>query len=184
MPIKAPFGYFWPRSWPYLLSGCFEPIGAPRDPGCRPPAQGRRSRTPQAPRPRGSARIHRLRPEQDAVPAHTLLTEQRHPKTWNLSSASQSDTAAGLRMLFSVDEDIARAPRGLASGTQAVDEAAGAVKRPSRPEEDLYLRLRRDGPAGQADGELVLAAFLEKGQGQDESLGEAPGACLPTSRSS
>ncbi len=37
---------------------------------------------------------------------HTLLTEQRHPKTWNLSYRIQKDSASGLDMLFSVDEDI------------------------------------------------------------------------------
>ena len=38
---------------------------------------------------------------------HTLLTEQRHPKTWMLSSRIASDTTEGLRMLFGVDDDIA-----------------------------------------------------------------------------
>ena len=38
---------------------------------------------------------------------HTLLTEQRHPKTWTLSEKIQASTETGLRMLFGVDEDIA-----------------------------------------------------------------------------
>ncbi|WP_242107977.1 hypothetical protein [Luteimonas aquatica] len=38
---------------------------------------------------------------------HTLTTEQRHPRTWDLSERIAHDTAEGLRMLFSVDEDIA-----------------------------------------------------------------------------
>ena len=38
---------------------------------------------------------------------HTLLTEQRHPKTWALSEKIGTDTEAGLRMLLSVDEDVA-----------------------------------------------------------------------------
>lgn len=37
---------------------------------------------------------------------HTLLTEQRHPKTWNLSYRIQKNSESGLEMLFSVDEDI------------------------------------------------------------------------------
>lgn len=37
---------------------------------------------------------------------HTLLTEQRHQRTWNLSERISQDTAEGLRMLFSVDDDI------------------------------------------------------------------------------
>ncbi len=107
---------------------------------------------------------------------HTLLTEQRHPKTWNLSEQIAKDTAAGLRMLFSVDEDIAARLDALASETKEVDEAAGAVEEAIRVrKQDLYLRLRRDGPAGQADGKLVLEAFLEKGQGPGQSLGEARG---------
>ncbi|MGB9907804.1 MAG: hypothetical protein ACPLRR_10520 [Candidatus Saccharicenans sp.] len=37
---------------------------------------------------------------------HTLLTEQRHPKTWTLSERIKTDVPAALHMLFSVDEDI------------------------------------------------------------------------------
>jgi N-acetylmuramic acid 6-phosphate etherase len=45
---------------------------------------------------------------------HTLLTEQRHPKTWTLSEKIASDTEAGLRMLFAVDEDVAARLESLA----------------------------------------------------------------------
>ena len=44
---------------------------------------------------------------------HTLLTEQRHPKTWMLGRRIAADTAEGLRMLFGVDEDIALKLDGL-----------------------------------------------------------------------
>lgn len=37
---------------------------------------------------------------------HTLLTEQRHPKTWNFSEVVQKNTLSGLQMLNSVDEDV------------------------------------------------------------------------------
>ncbi len=37
---------------------------------------------------------------------HTLLTEQRHPKTWNLSDRIEEDLEAGLQMLLSADDDI------------------------------------------------------------------------------
>lgn len=37
---------------------------------------------------------------------HTLVTEQRHPRTWDLSTRIAGDTAEGLRMLLSVDDDI------------------------------------------------------------------------------
>ena len=46
---------------------------------------------------------------------HTLLTEQRHPKTWNLGERTCRDAADGLRLLLSVDEDIAVRLRTLAS---------------------------------------------------------------------
>ncbi|WP_394843493.1 hypothetical protein LZC95_41405 [Pendulispora brunnea] len=37
---------------------------------------------------------------------HSLLTEQRHEKTYNLSDVLPTDTPAGLAQLFSVDDDI------------------------------------------------------------------------------
>lgn len=58
---------------------------------------------------------------------HTLLTEQRHPKTWNLSFRIQADTAAGLEMLLSVDEDISRKMEEIAQKSQEVERAAAGV---------------------------------------------------------
>jgi N-acetylmuramic acid 6-phosphate etherase len=58
---------------------------------------------------------------------HGLLTEQRHPKTWNLSERIAGDTAAGLRMLFAVDEDITARLEGLAADPRAVERAAAAA---------------------------------------------------------
>ncbi len=37
---------------------------------------------------------------------HSLITEQRHPQTWNLSSVMQKDIAAGLEQILSVDQDL------------------------------------------------------------------------------
>jgi hypothetical protein len=61
---------------------------------------------------------------------HTLLTEQRHPKTWDLSERIQKDSRAGLKMLFSVDEDIvdklsslSREKGPLEQAVQAIEEA-------------------------------------------------------------
>ncbi len=61
---------------------------------------------------------------------HTLLTEQRHPKTWDLSERIQKDSRAGLKMLFSVDEDIvdklstlSREKGFLEQAVQAIEEA-------------------------------------------------------------
>jgi N-acetylmuramic acid 6-phosphate (MurNAc-6-P) etherase len=67
---------------------------------------------------------------------HNLLTEQRHPKTQDLSFALQKDTAAGLRMLLSVDQDVAarleqlrRDPRLLEQAADAIAEAISAGRR-------------------------------------------------------
>jgi hypothetical protein len=63
----------------------------------------------------------------------SLETEQRHPKTWNLSFAIQSDIEAGLRMLLSVDDDITawiggliRYPAPLERASEAIVEAIGS----------------------------------------------------------
>ncbi len=44
---------------------------------------------------------------------YSLLTEQRHPKTESLSHLIAQDTAAGLRALLAVDEDIVRKLNGI-----------------------------------------------------------------------
>jgi len=61
---------------------------------------------------------------------HPLLTEQRHPKTWNLSDRIAQDMEAGLRMLFTVDEDLSvklgsldRSDPVLERAIQAIEEA-------------------------------------------------------------
>ena len=94
---------------------------------------------------------------------HTLLTEQRHQKTWYLGERIQKDTVAGLRMLSSVDDDIRAKMDELAAAPEALEQAARAVE-PAilGRQEDLRLRLRRDGPAGQTDGERVLAPVLAR----------------------
>lgn len=56
-----------------------------------------------------------------------LLTEQRHPKTWNLSFAVQADVQAGLNMLLEVDRDISRRLRELVDNPSLLDQAAQAV---------------------------------------------------------
>jgi len=49
---------------------------------------------------------------------HTLLTEQRHPETWNLSEVAADDPERALEQLFSVDKDIVRAFAALADDPQ------------------------------------------------------------------
>src|SRR5437588_430146 len=59
---------------------------------------------------------------------HTLLTEQRHPKTWDLSSQIQKETLAGIQALLSVDTDISQKILDLSENTLLLDQAANAVK--------------------------------------------------------
>src|SRR5690606_26205500 len=56
-------------------------------------------------------------------------TEQRHPKTRNLSEAAAGDPAQALSQLFAVDEDVARAFAALADDPQRMAQlhAASAV---------------------------------------------------------
>ncbi|MGA1794966.1 MAG: hypothetical protein ACMUIL_03805 [bacterium] len=58
---------------------------------------------------------------------HTLITEQRHPKTWNLSSAIKSDVQEGLAQILSIDEDIAARFHHLARDPAVLVQAARAV---------------------------------------------------------
>ncbi len=73
---------------------------------------------------------------------HTLLTEQRHPKTWNLSEAAASNPAQALSQLFSVDEDVARAFAALADDPQRMAQlhaASAAVQRALRDGHRIYF---------------------------------------------
>jgi len=61
---------------------------------------------------------------------HNLLTEQRHPLTWNLSQVIKKDTAAGLQLLFLVDRDISKKLSLMAQGALAravLEQAAQAI---------------------------------------------------------
>ena len=59
---------------------------------------------------------------------HTLLTEQRHPKTWYLGERVREDTLAGLKMLSAVDDDILARMSGLAEAPDTLEQAARAVE--------------------------------------------------------
>jgi N-acetylmuramic acid 6-phosphate etherase len=59
---------------------------------------------------------------------HTLLTEQRHPKTWFLGERVREDTLAGLKMLSSVDDDIQAKMGELIADPGTLEQAARAVE--------------------------------------------------------
>jgi len=70
---------------------------------------------------------------------HTLLTEQRHPKTWNLSDTVRGDTAAGLRMLFSVDEDIARRLDALTAQPDTLEQLSREMEQALLDHRGIYI---------------------------------------------
>ncbi len=59
---------------------------------------------------------------------HTLLTEQRHKKTWDLSKRIQKDCKSGLRLLFSVHEDILEKLTALAREKETLEQAVHAIE--------------------------------------------------------
>lgn len=70
---------------------------------------------------------------------HTLLTEQRHPKTMNLSEKIQADTLSGLSMLFSVDEDVAAKLEQLASSPEQIELLASEIKKTILEGKKIYV---------------------------------------------
>ena len=64
-----------------------------------------------------------------------LTTEASHPVTAALSETAAQDTAAALRMLFEVDDDVVRAYRAFVESGRAAgiaDEVAGRLRRGGR----------------------------------------------------
>jgi len=70
---------------------------------------------------------------------HTLLTEQRHPATWNLSEVVQDDGAAGLEMLFKVDQDIVKKLDQLSQNTDNLEAAVKAVRNALLSDHKIYV---------------------------------------------
>jgi len=73
---------------------------------------------------------------------HTLLTEQRHANTWNLSEVAADDPERALRALFSVDQDIVRAFAALADDPQrmaVLHRASQAVQDALRNGHRIYF---------------------------------------------
>lgn len=70
---------------------------------------------------------------------HALLTEQRHPKTWNLSEKIQMDCEGGLRLLFSVDEDLVEKLEALAKNKELLEQAVQAVEEAISAGNKIYV---------------------------------------------
>ncbi len=70
---------------------------------------------------------------------HDLITEQRHPKTWDLSHKIQTNTLAGIEALLSVDEDISQKILELSENTELLDKAATSVKNAILENNKIYI---------------------------------------------
>lgn len=98
--------------------------------------------------PAGLLRLLNLTPSAESIDyvqnksqfqLHTLLTEQRHPKTWNLSERVQADAAEGLRMLLSVDEDIAVRLKALAADSASLEALVSAMEQAILAKRTIYI---------------------------------------------
>jgi N-acetylmuramic acid 6-phosphate (MurNAc-6-P) etherase len=70
---------------------------------------------------------------------HTLLTEQRHPKTWDLSSKIQRDTLEGIQSLLDVDIDVSQKMIELSEDTALLEQAADSVKNAILKNNKIYI---------------------------------------------
>ena len=73
---------------------------------------------------------------------HTLLTEQRHPRTMDLSRRIAADPQAGIEALFSVDRDVARTMDAVADDPRrlaGLQQAAAAMEQALRDGHRVYF---------------------------------------------
>jgi len=70
---------------------------------------------------------------------HTLLTEQRHPRTWNLSYTLKDDVEKGLEQIFSVDEDISKKFHQMAEDTALLRQAVQSVSRAIEKRKKIFI---------------------------------------------
>jgi N-acetylmuramic acid 6-phosphate etherase len=70
---------------------------------------------------------------------HTLVTEQRHPRTWNLSFAIKEDIEQGLRQILAVDEDIATTFQEITENRASLYQAARAVAQAIKERKKIFI---------------------------------------------
>jgi len=68
-----------------------------------------------------------------------LLTEQRHQKTWNLSSVIQENTINGLRLLLDVDNDIVKKIEEISEDPEVLEQAISSVERCLKEKRKIYF---------------------------------------------
>ncbi len=70
---------------------------------------------------------------------HSLVTEQRHRRTWNLSFTIKEDVEEGIRQILSVDEDIDNKFREMADNTTLFYQAAQAVSQAIKERKRIFI---------------------------------------------
>ncbi|MBS3819790.1 hypothetical protein KGY73_09855 [bacterium] len=70
---------------------------------------------------------------------HNLLTEKRHPRTWDLSFTVKKNVKEGLDQLLTVDEDVSRKFHQMAKDTGLLEQAARSVCRALREERKVFI---------------------------------------------
>jgi len=70
---------------------------------------------------------------------HILLTEQRHPRTWNLSFAVKDDVEKGWEQTVSVDQDISKTFHRIAKNTALIDRAVQSVYRSIKERKKIFI---------------------------------------------
>ncbi|MEN8154195.1 MAG: hypothetical protein ABFR75_09230 [Acidobacteriota bacterium] len=70
---------------------------------------------------------------------HSLITEQRHKKTWDLSYQIKSDTVKGLEMLLSVDEDINKRIIELSEKSKIIENVSTAIEKAVLNNKKIYF---------------------------------------------
>ncbi len=70
---------------------------------------------------------------------HTLLTEQRHPKTLNLSYEIKKDPESALRMLLAVDEDVSDRMDSLAARPNVIGKMSDAFLKAIEEGKRIYF---------------------------------------------
>lgn len=70
---------------------------------------------------------------------HDLITEQRHPRTWNLSASIRKNIKDGLNQIISVDEDISQTFNDLIRNSSGLNQAAEAVCQAIRDSRTIFI---------------------------------------------
>ena len=70
---------------------------------------------------------------------HGLLTEQRHPRTWNLSASVRKSIEEGLDQILSVDEDITQRLNQISQDPSNLEQAVEAVRQAIHESRKIYV---------------------------------------------